>query len=209
MSTGIDYSKWDKMVAEMSSSDDEDIDNDQQFMGTNTNNDAIYDNELSSKHAKVTRLKKPSNITIGPQGVTINPTSTNRNATKPIIDNKQSPSNSDISSLPQTQNKISSISVSLSSLLKKWTRNGGIHNFDYLWCQTVDGLVIRFLIPVATRAKQVKIGFNANKKHFSCNITTNGDDWVLDKTFSRKLKESTEEEAKLDWELCNVSVFIF
>merc|ERR1712083_604058 len=36
---------------------------------------------------------------------------------------------------------------------------------------------------------------------------TNGNEWILNKQFSRKLKESDEEEAKIDWELCDVEIF--
>eukprot|EP01084_Bolivina_argentea_P097246 174834_1 len=192
MSTGIDYSKWDKMVAEMSSSEEEDpYPQVLPSTDTNTNNNEIdfdYDENLSSKHAKVAKLKKPSSVTIGPQGVTINPT---KKCKKPNTSLHQS------------------ISCSLSLLLTTWTHNGGIHNFDYLWSQTADELVVRFFVPITTRGKHVKIGFNAKEKSFLCNIITNGNKWNINKTFSRKLKESIEEDAKLDWELCNVDVFNF
>lgn len=211
---GIDYSKWDKMVAEMSSSDDDNTnDND------NGDEDVYHDAALSSKHANVTRLQKPSSVTIGPQGVTINPTSTTN--TKSSLQHVQSSCNADSNNAQNANGEekkqeiahkpmssSSSISTDLSSLLSGWTHNGGVHNFDYLWSQTAEEIVIRFLVPLHTKAKHVQIGFEKDKNEFHCTVLAqHGREWILNKRFARKLKESVEEEAKLEWELCNVDIF--
>eukprot|EP01084_Bolivina_argentea_P242730 407115_1 len=163
MASGIDYSKWDKMAAEISSSENEE--DDETFS--------------SQPPTNVTKLSKPSSVTIGPQGVKIHETNSSTN-----------PINQETKKQPTIKSK----TVSLSSLIEQWTRNGGIHDFEYFWSQTADELVIRFLIPKSARAKNVQIGFDANNRHFNCTITTNDNQWILKKVFSRKLKESTEEE---------------
>ena len=235
--SGIDYSKWDKIVAEMSSSDEDNtypqVLPDQGPVGNDINMSDFmqHDEELSSKLANVTRLKKPSSVTIGPQGTTINPkpTKPTKPKTNPLPQSsnaanddplslhlqkpyRPAPKKDDEKKQNETETTekeeiLPTISMNLSSLLSKWTHNGGIHKFEYLWSQTADELIIRFLIPSTTKGKHVKINFNAESKQFKCNIISHGREWNVNKTFSRKLKESDEEDANLDWELCNVKIF--
>lgn len=229
MSKGIDYSKWDKMVADMSDSENEDDPYLAQSFADkfiNENDKPTYDEDLSSGPAKVTRLKQPSSVTIGPQGATIspngiNPKSSISNGSKSEIVSTTSVSSKLTKSAANIMDKSSKslrhdstptliprqISVALSSLITKWTHNGGVHNFDYLWSQTADELVIRFLVPMATRSKCVEIKFDAESKAFWCNIKVSGREWTLKKTFCRKLKASEEEDAGMDWTLCDVPVF--
>lgn len=281
--SGIDYSKWDKIVADMSDSeeDNQDQPNIDPSMGMgmnpgmagmgmngmmnnlnmnnfnmdnfnmndfNMNNFMQRDEALSSKHANVTKLTKPSSVTIGPQGATITPkmnkqeTETTQNQefdpsnfAQTLHDKFPKPSASDKyhnskDSIPKSSNPFNSslhqqqkpkqaedekeevaqsISMSLSSLLSKWTHNGGIHKFEYLWSQTADELVVRILIPSTTKGKHVKINFNAESKQFKCNVVNSNNKLNINKTFARKLKESDEEDANLDWELCDIPVFSF
>lgn len=154
MSKTLDYSKWDKIADNLDTSDDDvDEDDDLQMNNNNTSNEPETTNNFPSP--QVTRLDKPSSVTIGPNGVSINPSS---------FTHKQKPNENLINELNKDlefpiESKQNNTENGL-AIIEKWFENGGIHNKEYLWSQTRDNVNIKFLIPKNIKHKNIKIEYN-------------------------------------------------
>ena len=205
--SGIDYSKWDKIVAEMSDSDEENETKNEIPDGAAMHDLMKFQDERLSDSVKSGSLPTSSNDNNELQDEKKKEEKDKEEKDKEEKDKEEIlPIISKI--LPPIKSKkiLPTISTSLSSLLSSWTHNGGMHHFEYLWSQTSDELVLRILVPSTTKGKHVKINFNAELQEFKCNVITNVNVNIY-KKFAQRLQESDEEDANLDWELCNIPVF--
>ncbi|ETO23278.1 hypothetical protein RFI_13904 [Reticulomyxa filosa] len=198
--TGINYSKWNKIAEALDSSDE----------------------ESASNTPHVTKLDRPSSVTIGPTGVTINPSPSNNQSTnannksvvKKTIENPTAKQSYN-STVPRQQkdqkativkpqnNEIieSKVKTKTLSELKAevLTVNGG-ETDEYMWSQTRDEVVLFIKnIPLSTKAKSIKIQYNEEKNTVFIQCL----DKILynNKELSYNIVKTKEEDCGLEWEI--------
>lgn len=188
MSSGFSYSKWDNLV--VSSSDDD-------------------DNKANKFKPTVTKFEQPSAVTIGPNGISIDRKIQSNE--KKVKKRKRKKTVKSIKCASK-KSKTKAIAIPklpiLSSLIEKWTKNGGIHMSDicndcsYFWSQTEGEICIYFYVPVQCKAKYSKIAFNINSNslHFTSNMNWKSIEhqsremFEIKKIFVSKLKDVQKME---------------
>ena len=193
----VDYSKWDKLVANLS--DDE----------------SDGDGAIDSKRPAVTRLSDNSSIQIGPQGYMV------QSAEEGLVPSTSCGTlsqecTSTSSSFPaksgedsRTANPVTGDVHNLGGVVSEddLFRNGSKHidgNSTYYWRQDRNTAVVSFVLSPSIRAKDISVSFSADKK-----FTVKNGSLVI---FSRILRYFVEQNDTdnghfdpFDWEIRRIS----
>ena len=208
MSKGLDYSKWNKIIENMDTSDDDDD------LTTYNDNDT-----LGVGPANVTKLDKPSRVTIGPNGATINTPTFDGDVMNPKVFKQTKGNNYDdnIRELNEDMdiNVDRNDDVKVSSddrdsndkrQIDKWFENGGIHGNEYIWSQSRDNVLLKYFIPKSAKKKDIKIKYNNDKKQLSMIISNQN----VNKIFNYEIIIDSDDigidYSGLDWEIKSINI---
>lgn len=173
--SGIDYSKWDKLNCSTSSStssrcDSDDVD-EQSAQHTHRSRDG--GNKNSNGAPKVTRLKYPSRVTLGPSGVQLASAPPKATASPFAPSLSEPPQRSTVRNEAANANANNGKSLTASNggveenleneddeddedlLYHSLARNGGREGTEYWWSQREDCATVSFLVPWDATAKDV------------------------------------------------------